>query len=67
VRPALLEATAFGAFRMCLVGAGVVEDISRLPSLPGEPTVVQPTLPSAAVQRLRQRWHDAVHRARAWA
>ncbi len=67
VRPALLEATAFGAFRMCLVGAGVVTDPAQLPSLPGTPTVFAPTLAKAQVVRLRSRRRDAVARARGWA
>ncbi|MBX3463873.1 MAG: glycerol kinase GlpK [Planctomycetes bacterium] len=67
VRPALLEATAFGAFRMGLLGAGVVADPTRLPALPGTPLVVSPTLSAAAVDGLRRRWRAAVERARGWA
>ncbi len=67
VRPALLEATAFGAFRMCLVGSGVVGDPAQAPALPGTPLVVHGTLPAPAVARLRARWRTAVERARGWA
>ncbi|MBL8726891.1 MAG: glycerol kinase [Planctomycetes bacterium] len=67
VRPALLEATAFGAFRMSLLGAGAIDDLARLPALPGRPTVFEPTLAAAAVTRLRSRWRDAVARCRGWA
>lgn len=67
VRPAMLEATAFGAFRMSLLGAGVVGDMRGLPSLPGVPTVVAPLLSAATVERLRVRWRDAVQRARGYA
>lgn len=65
VRPALLEATAFGAFRMSLIGARVVEHLADLPRLPGEATVV--AVPQGIdVSRMRSRWRDAVQRARGW-
>jgi glycerol kinase len=67
VRPALLEATAFGAFRMSLVGAGAIVDLAQLPTLPGTPTVFEPLLAAAAVAQLRSRWRDAVARCRGWA
>lgn len=67
VRPALLEATAFGAFRMSLLGAGVVADAARLPDLPGTPAQFAPLLDASAVAHLRARWRDAVARARGWA
>jgi glycerol kinase len=66
VRPALLEATAFGAFRMCLIGAGVVGDLAQLPALPGAATVFEPVLAAADVAQLRRRWRDAVARTRGW-
>ena len=65
-RPALLEATAFGAFRMSLLGAGVVDDVAALPQLPGAATTVRGSLPPAVVARMRTRWRDAVERARGW-
>jgi glycerol kinase len=70
VRPALLEATAFGAFRLSLLGAGLCNDPQdwpmSLPHLPGQPTVVQPAA-QAAASSLRERWAKAVQRARGWA
>lgn len=65
-RPALLEATAFGAFRMALLGSGAGPTVDELPRLPGVPTNVVPTLPPAAIARLRERWHAAVPRAAGW-
>jgi glycerol kinase len=67
VRPALLEATAFGVFGMSLLGAGVVATPTQLPSLPGSPTIVPPVLAADAVARLRARWCAATARARGWA
>jgi glycerol kinase len=66
VRPAFLEATAFGAFRMSLLGAGVHESERSLPSLPGQAVVTQPPVdfPTSA---LRARWRLAVQRARGFA
>jgi glycerol kinase len=66
VRPGLLEATAFGAFRMSLHALGV--PLAALPALPGAPTVVAPgTTPPAVLVRLRDRWRRAVAAARALA
>jgi len=64
-RPALLEATAFGAFRMSLLGSGVHQTVDELPALPGEPTIVQPAALDTA--ELRDRWRRAVPRTRDWA
>jgi glycerol kinase len=66
VRPALLEATAFGAFRMCLLGAGVHREPADLPDLPGAARVIDPQ-PGVDVDALRRRWRDAVQRSRGWA
>lgn len=64
VRPALLECTAFGAFRMALRGATGLS-LPRLPVLPGGMVRIRPdaTVPVAA---LRQRWGEAVRRAGHW-
>ncbi|MEO6594021.1 MAG: glycerol kinase GlpK [Planctomycetota bacterium] len=67
VRPALLEATAFGAFRLSLIGAGVHRDAADLPVLPGEATVVTARGSLVDTNELRRRWRDAVQRTRAWA
>ncbi|MCA8974293.1 MAG: glycerol kinase GlpK [Planctomycetes bacterium] len=65
VRPALLEATAFGAFRMSLLGAGVHAEPSTLPRLPGRPEVVEP---DAAIDptALRAGWQRALPRSLGW-
>lgn len=65
VRPALLECTAFGAFRMALCGATGLSP-SRLPALPGGVVRIRPgaVAPGAA---LRERWREAVRRAGHWA
>src|SRR5262245_26227083 len=65
VRPALLEATAFGAFRLSLLGGGFCNDPKTLPRLPGQPTVVSPSpAASLAALGLREHWAKAVQRAR---
>ncbi|MBL8750370.1 MAG: glycerol kinase GlpK [Planctomycetes bacterium] len=64
VRPGLLEATAFGAFRLALLGSGAVRDIAALPALPGTAQIVPPTLSAEAVTALRERWATTVQRAR---
>ncbi len=66
VRPALLEATAFGAFRMAMLGAGAAA-LDELPRLPGEPTRVAPGDGVAIdIAELRARWQKAVPRTRGW-
>jgi glycerol kinase len=65
VRPGLLEASAFGAFRMSLVGAGVCTRLEDLPALPGQETVVAPI--QVDVEAMRSRWRFAVARCRGWA
>ncbi len=67
VRPALLEATAFGAFRLAMLGAGRVRTPAELPTLPGGETSVAPDPTRCDVARLRARWRDAVQRSRGWA
>lgn len=64
VRPALLECTAFGAFRMALHGALGVP-VSELPSLPGAAVRISPT-GKVPVGELRARWHEGVRRAGHW-
>jgi len=66
VRPALLEATAFGAFRMAMLGAGVRHDLESLPGLPGEAVVVRPDA-AVDVEALRAGWRKAVPRTQGWA
>lgn len=65
VRPPLLEATAFGAFRMSLLGAGVVGAAAALPQLPGRAVQVSAP-PGLDPEPLRRRWRAAVGRARGW-
>ncbi len=67
-RPELLETTAFGAFRMAVLGSGAVDDVDALPRLPGAERVFAPAELSAdAVAALRRRWRAAVARTRGWA
>ncbi len=65
IRPGLLEATAFGAFRMSMLGAGTARELDTLPALPGESTVVAPPA-GIDVEELRARWRKAVPRTRGW-
>lgn len=65
VRPALLEATAFGAFRMSLLGAGIHADAAALPALPGAAEVTRPGA-SIDAAALRAGWRRAVPRSRDW-
>ena len=66
LRPAFLETTAFGAFRMALLGCGVVQRPEDLP-LPGGDAVRVAPDPELPVAELRRRWQAAVPRALGWA
>jgi glycerol kinase len=66
VRPTLLETTAFGAFRMALLGAGIVARPEELPTLHGEAHTFHPQA-DVDVAALRRRWQTAVERCRGWA
>ncbi len=65
VRPAQLECTAFGAFRMALHGASGLP-AARLPVLPGGMVRIRPDA-AVPVATLRARWREAVRRAGHWA
>jgi glycerol kinase len=65
-RPAFLETTVFGAFRMALLGSGACSSIDQLPLPGGAATVFAPGR-GIEVETLRRRWQAAVARARGWA
>ncbi|GAB4139658.1 MAG: glycerol kinase GlpK [Planctomycetota bacterium] len=66
VRPEFAEATAFGAFRMALLGADPHRSLDDLPAMPGGSRRFDPP---AGFDRSasRARWREAVERARDWA
>ena len=66
VRPKTTETTALGAAMLAGRAAGVWSD-SDLDTLWQEDRRFEPTMPEDDVQRLRDRWRDALNRARDWA
>ena len=67
VRPAFQEMTAFGAFRVAMLGCGAVRNSVDLPVDPDEPTVVAPEGSRVDRERLWRAWCSAVERSRGWA
>jgi glycerol kinase len=67
VRPANLETTALGAFRMAMLGCGAVAGPADLPGVAGAQSRVLPEQGPQDTARLCQAWRVAVQRSRGWA
>ncbi len=66
-RPAYLQATAFGAARIAMLGSGQYASAEQLPGLPGEARSFEPGLGLQDPAALWRRWQVAVERSRSWA
>lgn len=66
LRPAMAEMSAFGAFKIALLGSGEVATVEQLPQPGGDPATF---VPSAwpGLDALRRRWRQALDRAGGWA
>jgi len=67
VRPAFLETTALGAFRMAMLGRGDVGRAEDLPLDPEPPARIEPGAHSGDVAVLARAWREAVDRSKGWA
>ena len=65
-RPAVLETTALGAAFLAGLAVGFWSSTDEIARLRGPDTVFQPKADRAEMLRRRQRWQDAVQRARGW-
>jgi glycerol kinase len=66
VRPAMTETTALGAAFLAGLGAGFWKQVQEISDLPREERRFEPRLPRSQVDALRQRWNEAISRAKSW-
>jgi glycerol kinase len=66
VRPALTETTALGAAFLAGLAVGVWRDVQSISDLPRAERRFEPTLPRSKVEILRERWNEAISRAKSW-
>jgi len=66
VRPAMTETTALGAAFLAGLGTGFWKEVQTISELPREEHRFEPRMPRPQVEGLRQRWNQAVHRAKNW-
>ncbi len=63
VRPAVVEITALGAYRLAALTMGIIDKTSVMAVAAGE-TVFKPTMPEEKRARLLDGWEEAVQRAK---
>ncbi len=66
VRPAMTETTALGAAFLAGLAVGFWRDPQAISSLPREERRFNPRMPRSQVNKLHERWNEAVSRAKAW-
>jgi glycerol kinase len=66
VRPAMTETTALGAAFLAGLGAGFWKEVQAISDLPREERRFEPRLPRSHVDAMRQRWNEAISRAKSW-
>jgi glycerol kinase len=66
VRPASVETTAKGAAYLAGLASGVWSNTEEIESQWQAGRVFEPQRPASEVQKLQDRWHDALDRSKAW-
>ena len=66
VRPAITETTALGAAFLAGLGAGFWKQAQAISDLPRQERRFEPRLPQSQVSVMRQRWNEAISRAKSW-
>jgi glycerol kinase len=66
VRPAMTETTALGAAFLAGLAVGFWKDPQTISSLPQQERRFEPRMPRSQVNKLRERWNEAVSRTKAW-
>jgi glycerol kinase len=66
VRPAMTETTALGAAYLAGLGVGLWKAVQTISDLPREERRFEPHLPRAQADIMRQRWNQAISRAKDW-
>jgi glycerol kinase len=66
VRPAMTETTALGVAFLAGLGAGFWKEVQAISDLPREERCFEPRLPRSEVDLMRERWNEAISRAKSW-
>jgi glycerol kinase len=66
VRPAMTETTALGAAFLAGLGVGFWKDLQTVYEMPRAERRFEPCLPPSKVDAMRQRWNEAISRAKSW-
>ena len=66
VRPAMTETTALGAAFLAGLGTGFWKEVQAISELPREERRFEPCVPRSQVDLMRQRWNEAITRAKSW-
>jgi glycerol kinase len=66
VRPAMTETTALGAAFLAGLGVGFWKDLRTVYEMPRAERQFEPCLPPSKVEAMRQRWREAISRAKSW-
>jgi glycerol kinase len=66
VRPSMTETTALGAAFLAGLGAGFWKEVQAITDLPREERRFEPRLPRSQASAMRQRWNEAISRAKSW-
>jgi glycerol kinase len=62
----MTETTALGAAFLAGMGTGFWKEVKAISDLPREERRFEPRLPRAQVDAMRQRWNEAISRAKSW-
>ena len=66
VRPSITETTALGAAFLAGLGVGFWKEVQAISDLPREERQFEPRVPRSQVEAMRQRWNEAISRAKSW-
>jgi glycerol kinase len=66
VRPAVTETTALGAAYFAGIAVKFWRDVAEIASMPKQEQRFEPRMPRSQAARLRERWDDALSRAKDW-
>jgi glycerol kinase len=66
VRPSITETTALGAAFLAGLGTGFWNEVPSISALPRQEHRFEPRLPPSQVDAMRQRWNEAISRAKSW-
>jgi glycerol kinase len=66
VRPAMTETTALGAAFLAGLGSGLWKHVQAIALLPRDERRFEPSMQRSQAENMRQRWNEAISRAKSW-